>query len=36
LISGSLDDVKARVLAAAQRFLPPLSADGTESVRAAT
>jgi phosphoesterase RecJ-like protein len=36
LISGSLDDVKARVLAAAQRFLPPLSADGTESLRAAT
>ncbi|HEY2165468.1 MAG TPA: DHHA1 domain-containing protein, partial [Gemmatimonadaceae bacterium] len=36
LISGSLDDVRARVLAAAQRYLPPLSADGTKSARAAT
>jgi bifunctional oligoribonuclease and PAP phosphatase NrnA len=36
LISGSLDDVRARVIAAAQRYLPPVSADGNEAARAAT
>ena len=36
LISGSLDDVRERVIAAARRYLPPLSSATTPDARAAT